>query len=399
MTDHATQSATSRSEPATADAESTDPQSLAHAHTDPVTRRQLLALDAARRGDRELSDRLFASPVEGEPDAEWRVEWATGPSRLAHSLRSEDVEFAAATTVIDGRPHAVVGGPDELVRLWDLATGEPAGESLTGHEDDVLAVATTVVDGRPHAVTGDMDGAVRVWDLATGEPAGEPLTGHDGEVNGVATALVDGRPHAVTVGEDETARVWDLTTGRQVGEPFTDHSDHVRLVATTVIDERPHAVTGSEKWGVLVWDLSTGETVRELITDTEDPISAVATAVIDGRPHAITAGAPDEHPGDDDAVSIWDLTEGQEVGTLTGDTDRIRTTTTMVIDGRPHLITGGRRGRSYPTLCGTVRVWDLTTFQQAGRELLFPMPVHTVTAANGRLVVGFGDEAAALRHL
>ncbi|MFE2947018.1 hypothetical protein ACFXHK_08275 [Embleya sp. NPDC059267] len=70
---------------------------------------------------------------------------------------------------------------------------------------------------------------------------------------------------------------------------------------------------------------------------------------------------------------------------------------TTVIDGRPHAITDGHRGRSYPTLRGTMRVWDPTTFRQAGRELLFPMPVHSVTAApNDRLVVGFGSEAAAL---
>ncbi|KAK1185002.1 hypothetical protein ACFV2X_00500 [Streptomyces sp. NPDC059679] len=38
----------------------------------------------------------------------------------------------------------------------------------------------------------------------------------------------------------------------------------------------------------------------------------------------------------------------------------------------------------------------MATFRQAGRELLFPMPVHTVTvAANGWLIVGFGNEAAA----
>lgn len=251
-----------------------------HRDADPVIRRQLLALDAARHGAPELSDRLISSPVEGEPDAEWRVEWATGPSRLGHTARPEDVEFTVATAAIDGRLHVVVGGLDELVRIWDLATGEPVGEPLTGHESTVLAVATTVVDGCPHAVTGDMDGAVRVWDLTTGEPVGDPLIGHDDEVNCVATALIDGRPHVVTVGEDETTWIWDLTTGEPAGDPLIDH---------------------------------------------EAGVLAMATATIDGQPHAITTSYRDVvDPGDDDRLSLWDLTTGRQVADLEGAPTRCR---------------------------------------------------------------------------
>ncbi|MFE7046632.1 hypothetical protein ACFU9X_46980, partial [Streptomyces atratus] len=137
-------------------------------------RRQLLALDAARYGDRDLSARISAVPVEGEPAARWGVDWATGSD--------VDARFRCA---------------------------------FTGHDGEVLAVATGVVDGRPIAVTGSDDETVRVWDLTTGKQVGEPLTGHDGEVLGVATGVVDGRPIAVTGSDDATVRVWDLTTGKQ----------------------------------------------------------------------------------------------------------------------------------------------------------------------------------------
>ncbi|PWI05919.1 hypothetical protein DIZ27_36540 [Streptomyces sp. NWU339] len=78
------------------------------------------------------------------------------------------------------------------------------------------------VDGRPVAVTSSNDKTVRVWDLTTGWPVGEPLTGgrYSGAVNAVATAVVDGRPVAVTGGGGENVgevRVWDLTTGRPLG--------------------------------------------------------------------------------------------------------------------------------------------------------------------------------------
>jgi hypothetical protein len=49
-----------------------------HCDADAWVRRQLLALDAARFGDLELSARIAAVPVENEPDTQWSFQWATG---------------------------------------------------------------------------------------------------------------------------------------------------------------------------------------------------------------------------------------------------------------------------------------------------------------------------------
>ena len=44
---------------------------------------------------------------------------------------------------------------------------------------------------------------MRVWDLTTGTPIGDPLTGHTGAVGAVAAlVLPDGRPVAVTGSDD-----------------------------------------------------------------------------------------------------------------------------------------------------------------------------------------------------
>ena len=42
------------------------------------------------------------------------------------------------------------------------------------------------------ASSGSRDKTVRVWDLATGAPIGQPLTGHTSFVKSVATAQLDG---------------------------------------------------------------------------------------------------------------------------------------------------------------------------------------------------------------
>ncbi|MET8981095.1 hypothetical protein ABZX85_36415 [Streptomyces sp. NPDC004539] len=243
-------------------------------------RRQLLALDAARYGDRELSARINATPVEGVSTGPWGVEWAAG--MVDHCLwqplagHTSGVS-AVATGMMDGLPVVVAGGWDAAVQVWDLARYQPVGEPLTGHTGPVLAVATGVLEGRSVAVTGSDDFTVRVWDLATGRPVGEPLTGHADWVLAVATGVLEGRSVAVTGSDDFTVRVWDLATGQPVGEPLTGYTDAVWAVTTGVVDSCPVAVTGGRDGTVRVWDLTTGQQVgSELVFPA--PVAAVAVA-------------------------------------------------------------------------------------------------------------------------
>ena len=106
---------------------------------------------------------------------------------------------------LDGRPIAVSGGGDKLVRVWDLAAGGPLGEPLVGHDDWVKAVAVGELGGRPVAVSGSIDGTVRVWDLAAGGPLGGPLV-HDRFVNAVAVGGLDARSLAAAGDAAETPR-------------------------------------------------------------------------------------------------------------------------------------------------------------------------------------------------
>ena len=64
------------------------------------------------------------------------------------------------------------------MRVWDLATGPRSATRSPATPARCAAVATPLLDGRPVAVTGSADATVRVWDLATGAPIGDPLTGH-----------------------------------------------------------------------------------------------------------------------------------------------------------------------------------------------------------------------------
>ncbi|GAO09836.1 hypothetical protein TPA0598_06_00010, partial [Streptomyces lydicamycinicus] len=100
-----------------------------HQRLPPAARRQLLALDAARFRNTPLQAELPG-------DTDWQVRWATGSQVSTALVRTltghSDGVRAVGVVELDGRPHAITGGDDRTVRVWDLTTGTQTRE-LTGH--------------------------------------------------------------------------------------------------------------------------------------------------------------------------------------------------------------------------------------------------------------------------
>ena len=90
------------------------------------------------------------------------------------------------------------------VRLWDVSTGQPIGEPMTGHTNIVSSVAFSP-DGTRIASAG-FDEAIRLWDADTRQPIGQRLTGHAGKVLSVAFSP-DGK-QIVSGSKDSTVRMW-----------------------------------------------------------------------------------------------------------------------------------------------------------------------------------------------
>ena len=99
---------------------------------------------------------------------------------------------------------------------WDATTGERLQTLKAQWSVEIIAFSP---DGA--TLASSVSQSVDLWDVATGLPIGEPLTGHDAEVGSVAFHP-DGQTLA-SGGWDATVRLWNLDTRQQTGDPLTGH--------------------------------------------------------------------------------------------------------------------------------------------------------------------------------
>ncbi|MER7051261.1 caspase family protein [Streptomyces sp. NPDC000351] len=305
-----------------------------HRRASPGVRRELLAIDALRFKNRDLSRRLSRSSL-------WRPVWATDSQTTQASAERPGSVNAVACGEVGGSPVAVSGSTDGLVRVWDLRTGE-LRSVLVGHQGAINAVACTMVNGAPVALSGGDDYTVRVWNLSTGESLAV-LSAQGGAVNGLACAVVNQSPVAVVGGGDASVRLWDLTTGEQLAS-LVGHPGAVNGVSCVTVRDVPHAVSVGADGSVRLWDLQE-RTERAAFAGHSSWVWAVSSTRVNGASAAVSGGGGDGH------LCVWDLEGRQALRVLSGDTGWVNGVACIVVDERPLAVVGGG---DY-----TVRVWDL----------------------------------------
>ena len=102
------------------------------------------------------------------------------------------------------------------VRIWDLATRQPVGVTMTGLGKEVRGLAFSP-DGATLAVGDDL-GRLQFWDANTQQPRGQPIIAHDGPIFGLGFSP-DGAT-VRTVSGDATSRLWSVDTGEVLGVPL-----------------------------------------------------------------------------------------------------------------------------------------------------------------------------------
>jgi WD40 repeat protein len=199
---------------------------------------------------------------------------------------------------------------DRTIRLWDLASGQSFDQPLVGHSDQVLDVAfspdTLEGTGGNTLVSGSADGTVGVWDVFVNQPPGEVMIGHDLWVNRLAFSP-DGEVLA-SAGADNVVVLWDAVTHQPLGPPLTGHQSDVTGVAFSP-DGR--LLASADLQGMLIfWDVAHRRPLGPPVKAHEKTVYTLAFAPDQsGRGSSLLATG-----GEDGNIVLWDATARQPLG-------------------------------------------------------------------------------------
>ncbi|MCP1335419.1 WD40 domain-containing protein [Futiania mangrovi] len=317
---------------------------------------------------------------------------------LGHGGPVQAVDVSA-----DGR-HALTGGFDYTVILWDLESQVPV-RILTGHDGGVSAVRF-VPGSTLRGVSAGDDGDVILWDLHAGRIL-HRMKGH--ALRAVELAVSPDGRLAASAGWDGTVRVWDLETGT-ARHVFETRANRINTVAFA--GGGTQVLAGDEAGQLLVWSVGTGEAMRPLrvhdfvvnALDVADPAAAsttVATASVDRTMRLWSWPAREElvsielhdaavlalaisddgtllaSSGADGAIRLWSIPDGRPAGTLTGHAGAVFA---LAFAPGGRLLSAGRDE--------SVRVWSLaggTEIAPAGAtNIPAPETVADMTEAEKR---------------
>ena len=279
---------------------------------------------------------------------------AASTSFAEHALGVPADTVMAVAFSPDGRFIISGGGEDDLLRLWNVATGEEV-RSFSGHSGGIISIAFSP-DGR-FAASGATDNTIKLWEISTGQEL-RSLIGHANEVKWAGFSP-DG--HFASSGDwRKTLQLWELATGRALhsisgyrkwGHAVVFSADgrfalSGSLVGDGVVlsaDGRPLRSTPS---GMTLWELSKGQRLRDFSSHT----GAVWSVALSRDGRLALSGSDGGY-----ALTLWEVATGKELRTFRGHR-HVVSSLAFSPDGAFAL------SGSWDT---TLKLWDLA----AGKEL------------------------------
>jgi eukaryotic-like serine/threonine-protein kinase len=295
-------------------------------------------------------------------------------------LQHQDIVGAASFSP-DGKTIVTAGFNDDIVRLWDAATGQPAAQSLRQMRQTGGTYAVAFSPDSKSLLTGGrlagFDGVCRLWDLLTGEARSFP---HSQPVFAVAFSP-DGK--TVATGEmNSTTRLWDVATGESVGKTL----EHQAPISALNFSPDGKTILTCGGGVVRLWEVDAGESRGEILGGPSGFVVSSAQFSPDGQNILI--------PGPDQAARLWLLPAGRQARAPLPQAAAV-SRLEFSPDGHSLLVESGNRSNA------EVRLWDAATGRPKGPSLRLQAGDHSVALGpDGRtIVMGFGDGGLSIFRL
>jgi WD40 repeat protein len=319
------------------------------------------------------------------------LSFALSPDETRIALTFENHYEHSVIEVAGQRRHARFIVTDQVVRVYDLATGVEV-VVLRGHQDRVVSAGFSA-DGK-RIVTASRDGTARIWDAQTGKPLqvleghacgvgmaqftpdGHVLTvssglRHDGPGNPMQAELSKFPPESIDPpipmrfnllaggasfsrgsrppdGEELLACLWKADTGAKVREVRTARRRMFDFPFAARLSGDGKHLLGTAERSLVWWDLDSGKEVHSFKMK-EEILRGTALSA-DGK-RAVTIHFPR-------TLRVWDLVAGKEIAVLRGHSDDVTTVQFGPDPAGGQVLTTSRDK--------TARLWDIAT----GKELL-----------------------------
>lgn len=222
---------------------------------------------------------------------------ASQPLPLPHKAWVEGVAFSPNGAVL-----ATAGG-DNIVRLWDVTTGQQIKE-LVGHTALVWSVVFSP-DGKT-LLSGGEDKTMKLWDVAPGQE----LFTVGGEQEPVSTPVFSPDGKTIATANNGDIKLWDAVSGKEKRGGFKTTGGDMLFGFSP--DGKYLSVKGPN-FDAIIWEIAASRSAAVLARHngflTDVKFSPDSRSVLTGNT--------------DGTAKLWDLKTGRDLRTFRGHTDGI----------------------------------------------------------------------------